>query len=66
MLIGMSPIGTNPCCRFRSPAEFAREVGNAHAIIGGITKEDFPAAKKLKWVQTISAGVEATLSGLSS
>lgn len=43
----------------RSPAEFAREVANADAVIGGITKEEFPAAKKLKWVQTISAGVEA-------
>lgn len=42
-----------------SPAEFAREVVDADAIIGGITKQDFPAAKKLKWVQTISAGVEA-------
>ncbi|MFN0103312.1 MAG: D-2-hydroxyacid dehydrogenase [Bryobacteraceae bacterium] len=43
----------------RSPAEFAREVANADGIIGGITKAEFPAAKKLKWVQTISAGVEA-------
>ena len=43
----------------RSRAEFTREIGDAHAIIGGITKEDFPAAKKLKWVQAISAGVEA-------
>jgi phosphoglycerate dehydrogenase-like enzyme len=43
----------------QSPAEFAREVVNADGIIGGISKEDFPAAKKLKWVQTISAGVEA-------
>src|SRR5262249_1291404 len=34
-------------------------IGDADAIIGGITKEDFPAAKKLKWVQAISAGVEA-------
>src|SRR5262249_14699493 len=43
----------------RSRAEFTREIGDADAIIGGITKEDFPAAKKLKWVQAISAGVEA-------
>lgn len=43
----------------RSPAEFAREVADADAVIGGITKENFPAAKKLKWVQAISAGVEA-------
>jgi phosphoglycerate dehydrogenase-like enzyme len=43
----------------RTPAEFSREVANADAVIGGIGKEDFPAAKKLKWVQAISAGVEA-------
>jgi phosphoglycerate dehydrogenase-like enzyme len=43
----------------RSPAEFGREVVNADAIIGGISKQEFPTAKKLKWVQTISAGVEA-------
>jgi phosphoglycerate dehydrogenase-like enzyme len=43
----------------RSPAEFKREVADADAVIGGITKQDFAAAKKLKWVQTISAGVEA-------
>src|SRR4030095_4186329 len=43
----------------QSPAEFAREVVDADAVIGGITKEEFPTAKKLKWVQTISAGVEA-------
>jgi phosphoglycerate dehydrogenase-like enzyme len=43
----------------RSPADFNRELANADAVIGGITKEQFPAAKKLKWVQTISAGVEA-------
>jgi phosphoglycerate dehydrogenase-like enzyme len=43
----------------RSAAEFAREIPNADGIIGGISKEQFPAAKKLKWVQTISAGVEA-------
>lgn len=43
----------------RSAAEFSREVANADGVIGGITQADFPAAKKLKWVQTISAGVEA-------
>ena len=32
---------------------------SADGIVGAITKEDFPAAKKLKWVQAISAGVEA-------
>jgi len=43
----------------RSPAEFSREVADADGIIGSISKDDFPRAKKLKWVQTISAGVEA-------
>jgi phosphoglycerate dehydrogenase-like enzyme len=43
----------------RSPADFAREVVDADAVVGGISKELFPTAKKLKWVQTISAGVEA-------
>jgi phosphoglycerate dehydrogenase-like enzyme len=42
----------------RSPEEFAREVVNADAVVGSIGKADFPSAKRLKWVQTISAGVE--------
>jgi phosphoglycerate dehydrogenase-like enzyme len=42
----------------RSNEEFAREVPNADAVIGGISPDLFPKAKKLKWVQTISAGVE--------
>ena len=43
----------------RTPAEFAREVASADAVIGGIGKPEFATAKKLKWLQTISAGVEA-------
>lgn len=43
----------------KTPADFAREVASADAVIGGITKAEFPSARKLKWVQTISAGVEA-------
>ncbi|MBM3796919.1 MAG: D-2-hydroxyacid dehydrogenase [Acidobacteria bacterium] len=42
----------------RTPEEFAREVPNADGIIGGVSKDLYPQAKKLKWVQTISAGVE--------
>lgn len=42
-----------------SAADFAREIADADAIIGGISKELYPKATKLKWVQTISAGVEA-------
>jgi phosphoglycerate dehydrogenase-like enzyme len=42
----------------RTAEEFAREVPNADGIIGGISQDLYPQAKKLKWVQTISAGVE--------
>ena len=42
----------------QTPADFARELANADAVIGGVTKEEFVTAKKLKWVQTTSAGVE--------
>jgi phosphoglycerate dehydrogenase-like enzyme len=43
----------------RSAAEMARETPDADAVIGGISKDLFANAKKLKWVQTYSAGVEA-------
>src|ERR1043165_652565 len=43
----------------RSPADMAREVVDADAVIGGVSKDQFPQAKKLKWLQTYSAGVEA-------
>src|SRR5215469_11689366 len=43
----------------RSPADMAREVVEADAVIGGISKDLFLTAKKLKWLQTYSAGVEA-------
>lgn len=43
----------------RSLDEFAEQIADADAVIGGIGKEHFGAAKKLKWVQTTSAGVEA-------
>ena len=42
----------------RTAEEFARELPNADGVIGGVTKDLYPQAKKLKWVQTISAGVE--------
>ncbi len=41
-----------------SPAELAREVVDADAVIGGISKDLFAKAPKLKWVQTYSAGIE--------
>jgi phosphoglycerate dehydrogenase-like enzyme len=39
-----------------------QEIVDADAIIGGITREQILAAKKLKWVQVNSAGVENVLS----
>jgi phosphoglycerate dehydrogenase-like enzyme len=38
--------------------QFAREIADADAVIGGISRDLFARAKKLKWVQTYSAGVE--------
>lgn len=38
------------------------EIADADAIIGGVTREQVLAAKKLKWVQITSAGVENYLS----
>ena len=43
----------------RSMAEFEAQIAEADAVIGGISKDLFPKAKKLKWVQSTSAGVEA-------
>jgi len=40
------------------PAQVMAELADADAIIGSITPEMFRAAKKLKWVQVGSAGVE--------
>ena len=42
----------------RSPADMARETVDADAVIGGISQDLFAKAKKIKWVQTYSAGVE--------
>jgi D-2-hydroxyacid dehydrogenase (NADP+) len=43
----------------KSSADMARETTDADAVIGGLSKDLFDKAKKLKWVQTYSAGVEA-------
>jgi phosphoglycerate dehydrogenase-like enzyme len=43
----------------KNAAEFAREIVDADGVIGGISKELYPKAAKLKWVLTTSAGVEA-------
>ena len=38
-----------------------QELADADAVIGGLNKEQFLAAKKLKWMQVTSAGVENQL-----
>jgi len=43
----------------RSAEELNRAMPDADAVIGGVNAEQFAAAKKLKWVQATSAGVEA-------
>jgi phosphoglycerate dehydrogenase-like enzyme len=42
----------------RSFEEFHREVVDAHVIFADFTREDFAAAKQLRWIQARSAGVE--------
>lgn len=42
----------------RDKEEFHREVADANVIFGGFSKEDFLAAKQLRWVQWSAAGVE--------
>src|SRR5689334_7495640 len=39
-----------------------QELADADAVIGGVTREQFLVAKKLKWMQITSAGVENYLS----
>ncbi len=43
----------------RSAEEFENAIRDADGIVGGIGKDQFAKAKKLKWVQSTSAGVEA-------
>jgi D-2-hydroxyacid dehydrogenase (NADP+) len=43
------------------PADIAKEIEDADAIIGGVSPENFKRAKKLKWVHVMSAGVEKDL-----
>jgi len=44
-----------------SKEEFGREVGDAHVIYGGFSRQDFAAAKQLRWIQYSAAGVEGIL-----
>ncbi len=42
----------------QSDDQFAREIVDADGIIGEITRDEFLKAKKLKWLQEYSAGIE--------
>ena len=44
-----------------SREEFRRELADAHIIFGGCSKEEFQAARQLRWVQYPAAGVEEML-----
>jgi len=44
-----------------TPQSIMGEIGDADALIGEITPEEVRAGKKLRWVQTMSAGVERIL-----
>jgi phosphoglycerate dehydrogenase-like enzyme len=41
-----------------SAADILREVPDAEAVFGYLTREQFAAARRLKWVQTLDAGTE--------
>jgi phosphoglycerate dehydrogenase-like enzyme len=47
---------------FPSRENLMAEIADADAIVGGINREQLLAAKKLKWIQITSAGVENYLS----
>jgi phosphoglycerate dehydrogenase-like enzyme len=47
-----------PC---RSREEFHQEVADAHIVLGGLSREDFKAARQLRWIQYTAAGVEGIL-----
>jgi D-2-hydroxyacid dehydrogenase (NADP+) len=47
---------------FPSRENLLKELADADAVIGGLNREQFLAAKKLKWMQITSAGVENYLS----
>jgi phosphoglycerate dehydrogenase-like enzyme len=47
---------------FPTRENLLKELADAEAVIGGLNREQFLAAKKLKWMQITSAGVENYLS----
>ncbi len=40
------------------PDEILREISDAEIVFGGVTREAFRAAKRLKWIQNSGAGVD--------
>ncbi len=44
-----------------SREEFHREVADAHIVFGHVSREDFLAARQLRWIQYPAAGVEGVL-----
>ncbi|MGH8019777.1 MAG: hypothetical protein ACREIA_16140 [Opitutaceae bacterium] len=49
---------------FPSRENLARELTDAGGVIGGMNREQFLAAKKLRWWQVTSAGVENYLANI--
>ena len=49
---------------FPSRENLVKELADAEAVVGGLSREQFLAAKKLKWMQITSAGVENYLMGI--
>lgn len=49
---------------FPAKDALAKELADADGVVGGLTREQFLAAKKLKWMQITSAGVENYLQGI--
>ena len=47
---------------FPARENLLKELADADAVVGGLNREQFLAAKKLKWMQVTSAGVENYLS----
>jgi phosphoglycerate dehydrogenase-like enzyme len=47
-----------PC---RTQDEFHQEITDAHVVYGGLSREDFLAARQLRWIQFMAAGVESIL-----
>lgn len=49
---------------FPSRDELMKELADAEGVVGGLSREQFLAAKKLRWMQITSAGVENYLAAI--